>query len=126
MIERALAPFQENRHSRFTLKGGDAILVANQALLLAMGLHELATNAVKYGALSNDSGHVAVTWEVRGQDEDRRLALEWRESGGPAAEAPSRKGFGSTLIDRALQQEQGRSCFDFRPEGVVCSLEFKL
>ncbi len=123
---RALAPFQENRQSRFELQGADVTLGANQALLLAMALHELATNAVKYGALSNDKGQVAVSWQVRALEDGRHLSLEWRENGGPLVAQPARKGFGSTLIERALQQEQGRSCFDFRPEGVVCSLEFKL
>jgi PAS domain S-box-containing protein len=126
MIERALAPFQENRQARFSLAGNDVILGANQALLLAMALHELATNAVKYGALSNDSGKVALDWQIRDRGDQRYLTLEWRESGGPPVNEPARRGFGSTLIERALLQEQGRSCFDFRPEGVVCNLEIKL
>ena len=92
----------------------------------AMSLHELSTNAVKYGALSNDTGQVALNWKVRDSGDSRRLAVEWRESSGPPVSPPTRKGFGSTLIERALMQEQGHSCFDFRPEGVVCSLEIKL
>jgi PAS domain S-box-containing protein len=126
MVERALAPFHENRQARIHLSGEDVILGANQALLLAMTLHELATNAVKYGALSCDSGRVSVSWQVRGHGEDRKLCLEWRESGGPHVGMPTRKGFGSTLIERALQQEQGRSGIDFRPEGVICNLEIRL
>jgi two-component system CheB/CheR fusion protein len=126
MVDRALAPFQENRHARFMVSGENVILGANHALLLAMALHELATNAVKYGALSNDDGQVALQWHMRKEGGARHLCLEWRETGGPKGGAPMRKGFGSTLIERALQQEQGRSCFDFRPEGVVCSLEIKL
>jgi PAS domain S-box-containing protein len=126
MVERALAPFQENRQARFDLSGDEVILAANPALLLAMALHELATNAVKYGALSNDAGRVSLIWHVRRHEEDRRLCLEWRETDGPIVVTPTRKGFGSTLIERALQQEQGRSCFDFRPEGVICKLEIKL
>jgi len=126
IAERALKPFQENRHARFSLEGDDVILDANQALLLAMSLHELSTNAVKYGALSNDTGQVALNWKVRDSGDSRRLAVEWRESSGPPVSPPTRKGFGSTLIERALMQEQGHSCFDFRPEGVVCSLEIKL
>ena len=96
------------------------------ATTLALVLHELATNAVKYGALSNDTGQIALTWSVREHEDQRRLCLGWQESGGPIVGAPTRKGFGSTLIERALQQEQGRSCIDFRPEGVVCNLEIKL
>lgn len=126
MIARSLVPFQENRGARFQLSGPDAILNANQSLLLAMALHELATNAVKYGALSNDSGTVALAWTVTGAGDTRKLRLEWREDGGPPVTIPEHKGFGSTLIGRALQQEQGRSCFDFRPQGVICKLEMKI
>jgi PAS domain S-box-containing protein len=126
MVERALAPFRENCQARFDLSGDEVILAANPALLLAMALHELATNAVKYGALSNEAGRASLTWHVRRHEDDRRLCLEWRETDGPIVGAPARKGFGSTLIERALQQEQGRSCFDFRPEGVICKLEIKL
>jgi two-component system CheB/CheR fusion protein len=126
MIHRALAPFRENRSERFEISGPDTILGANQALLLAMAIHELATNAVKYGALSNDSGIVTANWTLSGAGDARKFAMEWRESGGPPVTTPQSKGFGSTLIERALQQEHGRSCFEFRPEGVVCSLEMKL
>jgi PAS domain S-box-containing protein len=126
MVQRALAPFQENRTARFHVSGTDVILSANQALLLAMAIHELATNAVKYGALSNATGTVTLGWDVQGAGDRQKLAMEWRESGGPPVGGPERKGFGSTLIERALQQEQGHSCFQFHPEGVVCSLEIKL
>ena len=123
MIRRALSPFRENRVERFTLEGEDAILSANRALLLAMTIHELATNAVKYGALSGESGTVCLAWHIVKTDKDRKLWLEWREQGGPPVQPPSRKGFGSTLIERAVEAEQGRSCFEFRPEGVVCTLD---
>ncbi len=126
VIARALAPFQENRTERFRLSGSEAVLNANQALLLAMALHELATNAVKYGALSNAAGTVALSWHVAQDAEGKSLRLEWRESGGPPVGPPARKGFGSTLIERALRQEHGHSCFEFHPDGVVCTLEMKL
>ncbi len=101
IFEQALAPFQENSHTRFTLNGDDLILTANQALLLAMALHEPATNAVKYGALSNDDGTVDLNWHVRRGQSGRVLTLAWREIGGPQVGAPQRKGFGSSLIERA-------------------------
>jgi PAS domain S-box-containing protein len=126
MVDRTLAPFQETHTARFAISGEEAILNANHALLLAMALHELATNAVNYGALSNATGLVALTWRIRAAGDSRSLDMEWRESGGPVVGAPARRGFGSTLIERALRQEQGRSCFEFRPEGVICSLEMKL
>ena len=126
MIGRALSPFRENRVERFRLDGEDAILGANRALLLAMAIHELATNAVKYGALSGESGTVSLSWRIVKNDKDRKLALEWREQGGPPVLPPSRKGFGSTLIERAVQAEQGRSCLEFRPEGVLASLDMAI
>jgi PAS domain S-box-containing protein len=126
IVARALAPFQENRNERFRISGSEAILNANQALLLAMALHELATNAVKYGALSNAAGTVNLAWRLERRAEGPSLWLEWRESGGPAVGAPARRGFGSTLIERALRQERGHSAIEFRPEGVVCTLEMQL
>jgi two-component sensor histidine kinase len=126
IIERAIAPFDEDSQARFTLSGVDAILTANQALLLAMAIHELATNAMKYGALSTAAGRVVLCWSIKDSGDGRILRLEWRESGGPEVQPPGRKGFGTTLIERALQQEEGRSCFEFRPDGVVCTLEMKV
>jgi two-component sensor histidine kinase len=126
MIQRALIPFREKHRERFTISGNDAILNANQALLLGMTMHELATNAVKYGALSNAQGTVDLSWRISPVADGRILKLEWREQGGPSVNPPGRKGFGSTLIERAVQQERGKSCFEFRPEGVVCSLEMKI
>jgi len=81
IAERALKPFQENRHARFSLKGDDVILDANQALLLAMALHELSTNAVKYGALSNDAGQVALGWTSAAPG----MAAGWPWNGARAA-----------------------------------------
>ena len=65
-------------------------------------------------------------WKIQQSGEAHSLKLEWRESGGPPAESPARKGFGSTLIEHSLRQVQAQSCFEFRPEGVICSLEMKL
>ncbi len=125
MTARALAPFQENRAERIHMRGDDIILNANQGLLLAMAIHELATNAVKYGALCNETGEVHVDWQI-GEESGRRLVFHWRESGGPPVTLPSRKGFGSMLLERALQQEQGGSRITYAPTGVHCTLEMKL
>ncbi len=126
MVQRALAPFQENRQERFIVTGEDASLTTNKALLLALAIHELATNAVKYGALSNNIGTVGVSWGIKYGPNGRTVAMEWRERGGPQVHAPRTRGFGSSLIERALQQEQGRACFDFRPEGVICVMEMSI
>ena len=98
-----------------------------RAALLAMGLHELATNAAKYGALSNGYGVVSLGWEVTGEEDTQSVRLTWRELGGPLVLPPERKGFGSFLIERALQGSGGGGAkLDFNPNGLICSLEVAL
>jgi two-component sensor histidine kinase len=89
-----------------------------------MGLHELATNATKFGALSNEDGHVRVTWERSG--EPNRIRLCWQEVGGPPVEPPEEKGFGSRLIERALNNRPDSAKLDFAPGGLVCTLELSV
>lgn len=85
-----------------------------------MAVHELATNAAKYGALSNDAGSIAVAWRIDGE----RLRLRWEERDGPPVEPPLRKGFGSRLIERGLEYElDGTVRLDFAPAGVICEIE---
>jgi two-component sensor histidine kinase len=93
-----------------------------------MALHELMTNAAKYGALSVPEGQVAVTWTLQDLDQGRqRLDLVWEERGGPAVEPPTRKGFGSRLIERQLPMEfDGSAVIDFAATGVTCRLEIPL
>lgn len=103
-----------------SLAGDDAVLTPKSALALSLALHELATNAAKYGAFSVATGHVAVNWQVR---EDGGLGLSWTETGGPPVVPPTRRGFGSSLIERALTLETGgRATIDYRPGGVVCDV----
>jgi two-component sensor histidine kinase len=89
-----------------------------------MALHELATNAVKYGALSNGAGRVSIAWER--QCQANRVLLLWQESGGPKVYPPKQKGFGSHLIERAFAGELGGSELRFSPEGLFCTLEVAL
>jgi two-component sensor histidine kinase/GAF domain-containing protein len=104
---------------RFDLSGPDLNLAPQTALSLSLALHELATNAAKYGALSVPAGRVAVAWALEG----RRLRLTWRERGGPPVAPPGRKGFGSRLIERGLARELGGEArLTFAPEGVVCEV----
>jgi two-component sensor histidine kinase len=122
VVQNALAPFWDRNGERFEISGPEVSLKAAKSLLLAMILHELGTNASKYGALSNDSGRVALSWDLADSAEPARLSLEWRESGGPLVEPPRRKGFGSTLITRALESGEGKALVDFAPTGVVYRL----
>jgi two-component sensor histidine kinase len=123
LVSRVLEPFAEKERQRFSVAGPNIVLNANSALLLTMALHELATNAVKYGALSNKTGKIAIVWEMLSEG-PTRARLTWRESGGPPVEPPSRKGFGSLLIERTLEDQQGGSRVDYHPQGIVCTLEF--
>lgn len=106
--------------------GGPAVMLApRQALSLAMALHELSTNALKYGALSVDTGRVDLKW---GLDEDgARIAIVWRERDGPPVTPPAQRGYGSTMIERALAHEIGGAArLKFEPGGVVCEIEAPL
>ena len=123
VVDRALRPFEAKHSARFLAKGPQDVWVdAQRASLLTMALHELATNAVKYGALSNGYGIVSLTWEVTGEEDAQSVRLTWRELGGPPVVPPERKGFGSFLIERALQGDGGGAKLDFNPNGLICSL----
>ena len=122
LLTGALKPFLENYRERFAIDGCPALVDANNALLLTMAIHELATNAIKYGALSNGRGSVHVTWHIEDASDGAYIKLCWQERDGPEIGSPTRQGFGSRLIEHALRcgSEQGR--FEFTPEGLVCSL----
>jgi PAS domain S-box-containing protein len=119
ILNRTLEPFQKER---IAASGHDVILNSQKALLLTMVLHELATNAVKYGALSNDNGKVRIDWAVREEKDATQLKLCWEERGGPRVQARARKGFGSRLIETSLENAQ----VVFAPEGITCTLEVSL
>jgi len=105
--------------SRISLNGPDRLLPAKLALTMALLLHELATNAAKYGSLSRSSGRLVVEWSL---GEANRLSLVWRESDGPPVRPPNHRGFGTRLFERALAQFDGSVSADFAPTGFVCSL----
>ena len=110
---------------RIVLAGPEAVLEPNQSVSMAMVLHELCTNAIKYGALSQEAGHVELRWDW--QDERRELLkIVWREIGGPRVSAPGRRGFGTQLVERAFAQGQRRSHIDFREDGIVWTVEFRV
>jgi PAS domain S-box-containing protein len=104
---------------RVRIEGPPVLLEPNAAQAVAVTLHELATNAAKYGSLSGPGGRVELTW-VHG--EDKRLVMRWTETGGPAVQVPTREGFGSRVIDRMIRQLKGKTRFDWHPEGLVCEI----
>ena len=127
VIASALSPFQEQHRERFLCEGADDVLLdADKSLLLAIAIHELATNAVKYGALSNQNGRIRIAWELLRVFPFARVKLIWKERGGPAVQAMDRKGFGSRLIERAFSGEAGDAVFAFEPQGLTCTLEMQL
>jgi PAS domain S-box-containing protein len=123
IVQEALAPYRDHRHDRLHAHGPPVWLPPRHALAFAMVLHELCTNAVKYGALSAQEGEVAIDWSVSADG----LRLHWVESGGPAVSPPTRRGFGSRLIERGLRHEiGGRVALLFAPSGLTCTIEAPL
>lgn len=96
------------------------------ALSLGLVLHELATNAAKYGALGAGGGRLSVRWRVEAGPQGRRLTLDWRETGGPRVSPPARKGFGTMLIEASLRALKGEAALDYPPEGLACRLALPL
>jgi two-component sensor histidine kinase len=120
VVETATGPFAGREQRRFTLTGPTLDLHGKAALSLAMALHELCTNAVKYGALSDEDGQVSVDWALT---DDHRLIITWRESGGPSITAPSSTGFGSRMIERAMAADLGATVnFDYAADGLICTI----
>jgi PAS domain S-box-containing protein len=118
-----LAPYSENDEKRVRIDGPPFLLEPNAAQAIAVTLHELATNAAKYGALSVPNGRVDLKWS---HDADGRLHLHWIETGGPKVEEPGRKGFGGRIVERMIAQQSGEARFDWRPEGLVCEITVKV
>lgn len=123
-IERTIAAAAGEDAERVDLEGPMVPLEPQHAVALAMAVHELSTNAIKYGALSNEVGRVRVTWH---HDDEGMLVIDWTERGGPRVVVPSRKGFGTRLIERGLSAEvDGRAKIDFPPHGVHCRFTINL
>ena len=126
VIDAALEPFgiANGRKERFVVTGKNIRFPPNAALALGIAFHELATNAVKYGAFSNDRGRITVDWTLVPSSNGSRLILHWREKDGPPVTPPARKGFGSRVMERGLAHElKGSVVLDYRPEGLVCTID---
>lgn len=119
IMSSQLAHLEDFIGTRILLNGPHVRLTSAAAQSLGMALHELATNAGKYGALSNETGQVHITWNVHTEDDVNRFEISWVESGGPPVEAPDRRGFGSTVIEKMTRIAFGYPVkLEFLPEGL--------
>jgi len=117
-----LAPYSEREEKRVRIDGPPVLLEPNSAQAVAVTLHELATNAAKYGALSVPNGEIDLKWL---HEADGRLILQWREMGGPAVKMPTHQGFGTRIIEGMIGQLKGEARFDWRTGGLVCEIAFQ-
>jgi two-component sensor histidine kinase len=119
LLMEELDPYIQGNRA-FEMSGPDIVLTSKSALALSLAIHELATNAAKFGALSSAAGRVVIRWSLT---QGGGLELSWTESGGPPVIPPTRRGFGSTLIERALAMEtNGEATLRYLPTGVVCDV----
>lgn len=126
LVGEALAPFRviEGHAERFTIAGENIRLSPKAALALGIAFNELATNAVKYGAFSNAAGTVSIKWTLENKPDGRWLSLHWRETHGPPVSPPTRRGFGSRVIEQGLAHElQGEVKLDYLSGGIVCTID---
>ena len=123
IVAQELAPYRGRDEARARIDGSDVLLMPNTAQAIAVTLHELATNAVKYGSLSVAKGRVEVAWSRAAAGP---LTLRWTESGGPPAKKPTRKGFGTRVIERMIREQlKGEMHLDWRAEGLACEIVLK-
>jgi PAS domain S-box-containing protein len=119
LIKDELAPYAPHDEKRVRIIGPKHLLEPMTAQSIAVILHELATNAAKYGALSVSDGHVQVEWSLK---PNARLVLRWTETGGPPVKSPTRRGFGTRVIDNMIKGQNGETRFDWRAEGLACEI----
>lgn len=119
LLTTELGPYEL---SRISMEGPDFVLPPNLALTITLLVHELATNAAKYGALSRSIGKLSICWSIT----DEILNLEWRESGGPLVAQPTHRGFGLRLLSRALEQFSGVVETTFEENGLICRMKARL
>ena len=126
IIDEVVEPYLRQKTKHFEIEGPRLRLIPRTALAIAMAVHELATNAAKYGALSVPSGCVVITWAITPGDVPR-LMLRWQERGGPPVAVPTRRGFGTRLIERSLAQDIGGEVrLTYAPAGAVCVMDIPL
>ncbi len=127
VLDMTLAPFQDELSpERFVLSGPPVALSERSAGSLALAIHELATNAIKYGALSTQSGSVSLTWDLT-PGVRKRFTMDWKEKGGPRVTPPAAEGFGGRVIRHSVAHEpNGHIALDYSPEGLHCRFEFDM
>ena len=127
LIEAAVKAFQSKGLDQFEIAGDNIAISSGPAIALSMVIHELCTNAVKHGALSAPAGRVSISWSIFSKDNLKRFKLHWKERGGPPVYEPSRRSFGSRLIEQALPgQLQGEARLRFEPDGLSCEVNIPL
>jgi two-component sensor histidine kinase len=123
-VSAATEPFDSQGKRRFHFNGPDIIVASSAVIALAMTLNELCTNTMKFGALSTPAGSVEVTWTI--DDEKQRLCLTWTERGGPPVQPPTRRSFGTRMMESLGQQLNGQVQLSYDPSGFVYSLDVPL
>jgi PAS domain S-box-containing protein len=123
IAQQELAPYSATGEKRVRIDGPQVLLAPDTAQAVAVTLHELATNAAKYGALSTANGRVDLKWS---QEANGPLRLRWIETGGPTVQPPTRTGFGGRVIEQMIAQLKGKSRFDWRAEGLVCEITLRV
>ncbi|MCB8822929.1 PAS domain-containing sensor histidine kinase [Microvirga rosea] len=127
IVCQELEPYDDGSNTRVRLDGPDLTLEPRVGLALSLVLHELTTNAAKYGALSTEQGLITVRWSTSEACSSDALRIDWIESGGPIVTPPTKRSFGTRLIERSVINDlQGRAQFDFDPTGLRCTLELLL
>ena len=122
VISTALSPYRTDE-GRFTVSGPPLLVKSRQALALSLAIHELATNALKYGALTVETGHVSITWTSEDHAGEPKFAFVWQEFGGPPVSEPAGVGFGSRLISRVLKEDfSGSVEVSYGSTGLICCL----
>tara|TARA_R110002124_G_scaffold265401_1_gene432132 strand:- start:8183 stop:8818 length:636 start_codon:yes stop_codon:yes gene_type:complete len=123
----SLSPYCNMENTSFAARGPRVWLPARYAVSLTLALNELATNAIRYGALSSPEGRVDLEWSAEGEEKGDRVDITWAETGGPQVGAADRQGFGSILLQRVLPSElDGSVNMNFKPSGLTCTISFQL
>jgi two-component sensor histidine kinase len=122
IVTQELAPFFKENETRMRIDGPPVLLQPDAAQAIAVVVHELATNAAKYGALSTAGGRVELKWSHAA---DGWVVLRWTERDGPPVKEPTRRGFGSRVIESMIGQLKGKTAFDWRAEGLQCVITLR-